>query len=257
MKAIRILMLLGLGLSVSACASVNTVSRNAPFEQLPLTGVAPPAGYELAGTHSTHPRQIADTATRDAGTIGLTAQDTPAPKPEHYKGGPYVTVNKIIVRVPKSLKVSEANVYLPKGDIVWREDPMGDRHAQVQKIVEDAMVRGATNLNGPVNVDLDIQVKRFHALTQKARYTVGGVHAITFYLAIKHPQTGELLVPVREIEADLQAYGGKVAMMAEARGETQKVRITEHLARVIQIELTNPDGYKNATLGFYQMLNRI
>lgn len=33
------------------------------------------------------------------------------------------------VSVPKTLTVSEAKKLLPNADIVWREDPPGDRHA--------------------------------------------------------------------------------------------------------------------------------
>ena len=45
--------------------------------------------------------------------------------------------------------------------------------------------------------------------------------------------------------------------MAEARGLTQKVRISGHLAEVIRQEMTEPEGYKNASMGFYQLLNRL
>ena len=159
--------------------------------------------------------------------------------------------------MPRSLKVSEANSYIPRGDIVWREDPIGDRHAQVQKIVQDAMARGVTPLNGPVKADLHIQVDKFHALTEKARYTTGGVHAITFQMALKDAETGELLVPAKTVRADLDAFGGKQALQAEARGLTQKVRITNHLAEVIRQELSNPEGYKNASLGVIQLMNRM
>ena len=91
-----------------------------------------------------------------------------------------MSINQVQVIVPRALKVSERNSYLPRGDIVWREDPIGDRHAQVQTIVQDAIVRGVTPLNGPVKADVEIVVQRFHALTEKARYTTGGVHSITF-----------------------------------------------------------------------------
>ena len=153
--------------------------------------------------------------------------------------------------------MSEANRYIPRGDIVWREDPLGDRHAQVQTIVQAAMDRGVAVLDGPIAVALDIKITRFHALTEKARYTTGGVHAISFEMAIIDPDTGALLFPVRTVRADLRAFGGQQALLAIAHGRTQKVRITEHLAAVIQQELTNPEGYENANLGFIQMLNTL
>ncbi len=259
MKSMRLIMLMGLGLTVSACAAVDVPTRNAPYEQLPDGAVAAPAGYELTQAErqpipTAAVGQVAIQATRAAtpdASTGLANALTILP------GQAPVSVNTVTVEVPRALKVSEANRYLPRGDIVWREDPIGDRHAQVQKIVQDAIVRGVTPLNGPVSADIVIQVKRFHALTEKARYTTGGVHSITFDLALKNPETGELLVPVREVRADLDGFGGKQALQAEARGLTQKVRITNHLAEVIRQELTNPEGYKNASLGFFQVLNNI
>ncbi len=238
MKTAKIILALGLGLVVSACASVEVPTRNTPFEPLPNTAVTTPAGYE-----ATQPN-VAPNTSADAVSAIVAGQSL-------------VSVNSIVVRVPRSLKVSEANRFLPRGDIVWRGDPIGDRYAQVQTIFQTAMTKGVTTLDGPVNVDIDIQVQRFHALTEKARYTTGGVHAITFDLAIKDPATGELLVPIRTIKADLDGFGGSQAIQAEARGLTQKVRITNHLAEVIRQELSNPQGYENASLGFYQMLNSL
>ena len=45
-------------------------------------------------------------------------------------------VTDVVVDVPAELTVSEANRFLPGSDIVWREDPMGDRKAQVKVIME-------------------------------------------------------------------------------------------------------------------------
>jgi Family of unknown function (DUF6778) len=229
MKVSHAILFVGLGLSVSACASVEVPTRNAPFEQLPTTTVTAPDGFEL-----TQPA---------------------AASPAALSGQPLVHVNSINVQVPRSLKVSEANRYYPSGDIVWRGDPVGDRYTQVHEIFETAMSHGASTLDGPVNVDIDIEVVRFHALTEKARYSVGGVHSITFNLTLKSPETGALLVPVRTVRADLDGFGGSQALAAEAIGQTQKVRITGHLSNVIRQELTNPEGYKNASLGFMQMVN--
>lgn len=239
-KTAKVFMLLGLGLAVSACASVDVPTRNTPFEPLPNGAVATPMGYEATEL--------------DANPVVITS---PEALQALVPGQSPVAVNSIIVRVPRSLTVSEANRYLPKGDIVWRGDPIGDRHVQVQKIFLDAMQMGVSSLHGAASVDLDIQVLRFHALTEKARYTTGGLHSITFDLAIKHPETGALLVPVRTIRADLDGFGGKQALAAEAQGQTQKVRITNHLAEVIRQELSSPEGYTNASLGFYQMLNNM
>ncbi|WP_299041412.1 DUF6778 family protein [uncultured Tateyamaria sp.] len=223
MKRMKLVILLAMGGLVSACANTNVASRNVPFQTpvLPTAQVAP------------------------AETAALVAPLTD------------VRVENVTVRVPRSLSVSEANRYLPKGDIVWRGDPIGDRHAQVAAIFDTAIRRGIEPLDGTVPVSLDIKVLRFHALTEKARYTVGGVHNIGFELSILHPETGALLTEPRIVRADLDAFGGTQALQAEARGLTQKVRITSHLAEVIRQELTTADGYKNPQLGFIQALNQI
>lgn len=110
-----------------------------------------------------------ETATRD---VPLTATEL-APVQASFD------VQSVRVTVPESLRVSEANRYYPSGDIVWREDPIGNRHAQVQAIVKEGILKGVHNMQGgTLPVMLDIQVTRFHALTEKARYTIGGVHAV-------------------------------------------------------------------------------
>lgn len=243
-KLVRLLALLGLGLTVSACADVETVTRTAPYEQIP--GAEVPVGYDFNAVE--HPEAL--TVTAAAQETSLT--DTPVIL---QPGQSPVHVNTIAVRVPRTLEVSEANSYLPRADIVWRGDPIGDRYAQIQTIFQDAMMKGVQDLNGPFAVNLEIEVTRFHALTEKARYTTGGVHNIDFNLAIVDAETGELVVPVREVKADLDAFGGRQAVLADSRGDTQKVRISNHLAEVIRQELTSPEGYKNAELGAIQLLN--
>ncbi|WP_417818114.1 DUF6778 family protein [Tritonibacter scottomollicae] len=170
---------------------------------------------------------------------------------------PSVSVTDVQVVVPRSLRVTEANLFLPSGDIVWREDPAGDRYQQVQTIVQSAMERGVAGMNGPVEAILQVQLVRFHALTEKARKFTGGVHSIAFDMRLVDPATGTPLSDVRRVEADLEAYGGKAAITAMARGETQKRRITDHLAQVIQQVLVDPNSYRNARLGLLQTLNKM
>lgn len=166
-----------------------------------------------------------------------------------------VSIRNVTIRVPDTLKVSEQNLYYPSGDIVWRGDPPGDRRLQVKAIFEEGIGRGAATLSGPASVDLDVEVLRFHALTQKARYSIGGVHSIKFAVTLLDPDTGEPVVPSRIVQADLEAYGGEEAIQAEERGFTQKYRITNHLANVIVVELSDPEGYVNANLGILQTIN--
>ena len=138
------------------------------------------------------------------------------------------------VDVPDTLRVSEANVYYPLADIVWREDPFGDRYAQVQKIMDDGLARGLTHLNGPRAVYFDITMSRFHSLTEKTRYSVGGVHNMIFTLTVIDAVTGARVHGPVKLELDLKAYGGAQAFAAERRGHTQKVRILSHLTNTMR-----------------------
>lgn len=221
MKVVRTIAALGLGLMVSACATTDTATRSAPFQPAPLGAPA--------------------------------AQDA-APR------APYadlIRVNEIRVQVPQSLRVSEANRYYPGADIVWRGDPVGDRYAQVKALFDRALARGVAPLNGAQAVDLEVRVLLFHALTEKARYTTGGVHSIAFELTLTDAATGATLVPARRVKADLPGFGGQQAIDAEARGETQKVRITQHLADVIHQELMRPAGAENRKRGLLQAVSKI
>lgn len=148
-----------------------------------------------------------------------------------------VVVEKLSVIVPRTLVASEANSYKPNADIVWREDPVGDRHAQVQTIVATAMERGVALLQGEAPILVDVVVDKFHALTQKTRYTVGGTHQVDFKLTLRDAETGVIMAPTRLVRTQLRAYGGRQAVDASLRGETQKLRISEHLRRVIVTEI--------------------
>lgn len=140
------------------------------------------------------------------------------------------------VSVPETLSVSEANTIKPRADIVWREGPAGDRHTQVQDLVQAALEPSLTNLTGAIPVRFDIEVTRFHALTQRARYTIGGAHEIEFNVTIRHAETGILLSGPREVVLEFRAYGGRQTVEAEAQGITQAVRITEHLQEWVRSE---------------------
>ncbi|HKK84375.1 MAG TPA: DUF6778 family protein, partial [Roseovarius sp.] len=142
--------------------------------------------------------------------------------------------------------------------IVWREDPVGDRHAQVKAIVEAGLSEGISAMEpGAVPVVMDVEVTRFHALTEKARYTIGGVHAIQFKMQLRNPETGQAYGEPHLVKADFKALGGAKAIEAERNGITQKHRITEHLAKVIQTELASPDGYKAANNGLMGAINQL
>lgn len=139
------------------------------------------------------------------------------------------------VTVPRSLSVSEAKTLLPDADIVWREDPMGDRHAQVAAIIDTAVTRGAQGLRGERPVYIDVIVTRFHALTFEAEQKGPdwGVHNIDFTAQITDAATGEVLVPPSAIRAELPALAGLAMRKARQKGITQKSMITDHVARTV------------------------
>lgn len=211
MHVVRLIALLTLGVALSACARIETVSRNSAPEQAVPAPVAMP--FDIV---------------------------------------------RVDVRVPRSLRVSEANAFLPMGDIVWREDPPGDRYAQVAAIVHDGLSRGLASLQpGGVPAVLDVEVSKFHALSEKARYTFGGVHALQFTFVLRNPATGEAYGAPQFVKADFRALGGAAAIAAERKGLTQKVRITRHLAKVIREELTDPQGHVPEGHGLIGALNQI
>lgn len=153
-------------------------------------------------------------------------------------------VVEVDVSVPRSLTVSEANTFAPNVDIVWREVPYGDRYDQVDAIITTAAKRGAANLHGARNVKLIITMQQFHALTEKTRAVLqnSGVHDITFTAQVFDAKTNTPLSPPDRIKADLIAFVGDQAVAAEKQGQTQKVRITAHVAAVIAGWLgTGPD----------------
>lgn len=191
-------LMMALGLGLSACASVDTATRNAPLDHTATEMAAPAPSFRLAGFD---------------------------------------------VNVPLSLKVSEANSYYPGGDIVWRGDVYGNRYEQVTALFEDAVQLGGGSLDGAMPVVVEIEVQRFHALTEKTRYSVGGIHSIEFTMTIRDPLTGAVIRGPREIKADLVGYGGSKALQAEARGLTQKYRITQHLAKVVRDEMSLATGW--------------
>jgi hypothetical protein len=138
------------------------------------------------------------------------------------------------VIVPPTLTVSEDNsVYVPKADIVWQAEAAGDRRAQVSRILQEGIAAGARGLKGPRRVRFRVTLETFHALNIKSRKSAPagtGVHDIRYLIEVVDAASGAVLVPAQRIAADFPAYTGAEAEAAEARGETQRVRIVGHLA---------------------------
>ena len=203
----------GAALGLSACVSAND----------PATRGAPLAGELVAGLGAANSQSAGSEA--DAVTAYLVAQ---------------YDVEAIRVTVPTRLKVSEANTFKPRADIVWRGDVMGDRHAQVTAIFQEAMTQGTASVQTGHKADLEIEVTRFHALTEKTRYTFGGTHEMRFILTLRDAASGAVIDGPREVVADIKASGGSAAIEEERMGRTQRVVTVERLAQVIRRELSAP-----------------
>jgi len=140
------------------------------------------------------------------------------------------------VTVPEKLTVSEEHSFEPKADIMWREDPIGDRRAQVAVIMKAAIAKGAAPLHGPRAVRLQVTMKRFHALTLEAEsvnISGVGVHNVEFDIAVVDARTGAVLVPAISMDASLPALTGVEMINARLKGQSQKSQITAHVAATI------------------------
>jgi hypothetical protein len=154
-------------------------------------------------------------------------------------------VTQVNVTVPRDLRVSEANVFYPVADIVWHGDPLGNRYDQVAAILKDGFAAGTVDMKGAQDVVVDVQLIRFHALTPKTRYTVGGIHYTEFLLTVRDAVTGEVLDGPRNVVAQAKASGGARALEEEAAGITQRVVIESRIAEVVRETLAQrlvPEG---------------
>lgn len=144
-------------------------------------------------------------------------------------------LSSVEVTAPRTLVVSEAETFIPAADIVWREDPRGDRYAQVEKIIQNAIARGAAGLPGSRPVVIRATMTRFHAMTFLAETKApGGTHDIEFNMSIADARTGAVLFGPTLVEASFPAMTGEQMARARVAGQSQKSQITNHVARTIQ-----------------------
>lgn len=142
-------------------------------------------------------------------------------------------VSEVNVLVSEDLRVSNKNTLAPNADIVWHGEPMGNRRAQVRRILTEGITRGAADLTGPRGVIINTSLVHFHAVTPAAvTHAPAAVHNIKFAARVFDDQSGQPLSETHEIEADLEAFVGTAAVTAAVQGNTQRVRIVNHLARV-------------------------
>ena len=142
------------------------------------------------------------------------------------------------ISVPQSLRVSEANVFYPIADIVWRGEPIGNRHTQVASIFREAATKATVAMTKGPQVVVDLEVTRFHSVTEKTRYTVGGTHSMHFQLTVLDAQTGAIIDGPRAIVADVKAAGGAQAVAEEQMGRTQRVVVVERLMAALRQALS-------------------
>lgn len=142
-------------------------------------------------------------------------------------------LNDVIVSVPSSLTVSNANSYIPNADIVWHGEPFGDRRAQVAAIMDEGLTAGASELQGDQPVTIVARLTQFHAVTPAAvARAPSAVHNIKYTVQVLDSRTGAPLTEPQSIAADLEAYVGAAAVAAAINGETQRNRIVAHIAAV-------------------------
>lgn len=183
------------------------------------------------------------------GTTDLASRDVPFAKGVPAANATYIpssewTVADVRVTVPETLPTTEADVYYPMADIVWHGDPVGNRHQQVARLMDDGLTAGLVGLNGKRRVFVDVEVVRFHSLSPKTRNSIGGVHNMQFDMAVRDASTGEVLIDARRHKVDLKAYGGRRALKAERQGLSQKYRIKAHLQQWVADTLGVPAGMR-------------
>lgn len=133
------------------------------------------------------------------------------------------------VVVPLSLTVSEANTIKPNVDIVWHEDPCCDRHAQVDRIMTDALTRALQPMRGSQRVLVRVEMTRFHALTPRTRYSFGGEHEVEFVVTVSDAATGQVLRGPEAVDITFRAAGGEAALANEAAGYFQRNEIQDRV----------------------------
>ncbi|QHQ35868.1 DUF6778 family protein [Algicella marina] len=139
-------------------------------------------------------------------------------------------VTDVAVTVPAALSVStDPDTRFPDRDIVWWEDPDGDRKAQVADLIDVAATRAISGLGGQPVV-LQVEVDHFHAVTPKAR--AGGLfsfHDILLHVTPVDAASGAPVGETVDMQITRNALAGNRAKRAMARGETQRARISAEI----------------------------
>lgn len=137
----------------------------------------------------------------------------------------------------EGLTVSEDESFYPTADVVWRGDPLGPRISQIAAMFEEAAIRNRRVVSGTLPVTVDVTLVRFHGVTNRTRYTVGGVYNVVFDMTVRNATTGDVIEPTRRVVGNLEAPGGTRATALENEGQTQKVRVTDFLTSLLRAQL--------------------
>lgn len=134
------------------------------------------------------------------------------------------------------LTVSESDSLYPNADIVWRGDPPGDRGQQIGALFQEAAARADAGITGSQHIVADVTLVRFHGLTERTRYSVGGIYDVVFDLTVRDA-AGNVIEGPRRVEAQLAGPGGQAALELERSGLTERVRVVDFLSQVLVSEL--------------------
>lgn len=142
-------------------------------------------------------------------------------------------VSDVIVTVPAAASTTEMNTFAPSADIVWHGEPVGDRKAQVARLMEEGILRGTQGLRGPRAITITAVVDRFHGVTPRAVMRAPtAVHSISYTIQVFDSNTGEQVTKIIPVRADIEALVGPAAITAAMQGQDQRARIVNHIAAV-------------------------
>lgn len=172
----------------------------------------------------------------ESGVSGLLGATTRSQAQQPVLNRDY-TVTGVEVTVPRSLTVSERNGIKPRADILWQAEPLGDRYAQVDAILTEALTQGTAEMHGARKVTLEAVVTRFHALTKRTRYSIGGEHEVWMMLTVRDAETGEVIEPARLVGFDTRV-SPEEAFSNEEHGIYQREEINAMVRDLIGKELS-------------------
>lgn len=119
-----------------------------------------------------------------------------------------------------------------ESNFVWNASEAGNKRQEVIALFKGAMRELADeNMRGTRQVNMDVQVNYFHALTRLSRLFCCGEHRILADLSVTDAETGEVLKQGDNVYLGRLALGGIPALVAVAAGRDQYVRVREGIVK--------------------------